>query len=98
MSEETKKFTINNYIFSGILWILAILTLLFNALGLWEPWQLVGYMFVFYTPISVVISVRSVVFSYRSKQTKSITLNLISLVISLIFVLFTVFVSTTWFW
>lgn len=87
-----------NYILSSILWLLGILTLLFNALGLWVPWHLAGFGFIFYAPVPGISPVLGTVFSCIAKNVKLIILNVASLVISIGFALLTVLVSAKWFW
>ena len=98
MKITAKVFTIINYILSGILWLLGILTLLFNILGLWALWHLAGFGFIFYVPVPVIPMLLAIVFSCIAKSTKMMILNFVSLAVSLGFVLFTIFVSVGWFW
>ena len=90
--------TIINYILSGILWLLGILTFLFNVLGLWVPWHLAGFGFIFYIPIPIIPLLLAIVFSCIAKNIKMMILNFASLALSVGFVVFTVFVSAGWFW
>ena len=96
--KKVKVFTIINYVLSGILWLLGVLTLLFNILGLWVPWHLAGFGFIFYIPVPAVSQFLSVIFSCSVKENKYLIMNLISFAISIGFVLLTVFVSAGWFW
>jgi len=98
MKSTAKTMTIISYIFSGILWLLGILTLVFNVLGLWAPWHLVGFVFVFYLPIPAIPQILAIVFSCVEKNKKTIIMNFASLALSIVFALFTVLVSSTWFW
>ena len=98
MKIVAKVCTVVNYILSSILWLLGILTLLFNLLGLWAPWHLVGFGFIFYAPVPLIPLILSIVFSCVSKEIKLIVMNGVSLLISIGCILFTVFVSTGWFW
>ena len=54
MENTAKKITIVSYILSGILWLLGMLTLLFNVLGLWAAWHLAGLGFIFYIPVPII--------------------------------------------
>lgn len=94
---KAKVFTIMNYVFSAIGWLLGILTLLFNILGLWTPWQLAGFGFMFYIPFPAISQFLAIYFCGTSEK-KLLTMNLISFGISATFVLLTVLVSTKWFW
>ena len=69
-----------NYILSSILWLLGILTLLFNALGLWVPWHLVGWGFIFYAPVPGISPVLGTVFSCIAKNVKLIILCFITFI------------------
>ena len=96
--KKAKVFTVINFVILGILWLLGVLTLLFNILGLWSPWHLAGYTFVFYIPFAAISQILSFVFSWEAKEKKLITINSITFFVSIGFILFTVFVSATWFW
>ena len=98
MKKAAKAFTVINYTLSSILWLLGILTLLFNIIGLWAPWHLAGFGFLFYIPISAIPQILAIVFSCVDKNKKAIIMNFASLVISIAFVLLTVLVSSSWFW
>ena len=98
MEKTAKGFTIINYILSSILWLLGVLTLLFNIVGLWAPWHLAGFGFVFYIPVPTISQVLAIVFSCVEKHKKTMIMNFVSLAVSISLVVFTVFVSSTWFW
>ena len=98
MKEAAKVLTVINCIFSSVLWFLGVLTLLFNILGLWEFWHLAGFGFIFFMRVSIIPMIFAIVISSIAKKLKFIITNLLFLAISIRFVLFTVFVSSTWFW
>lgn len=105
MEKKTKGVTIFNFVVSGILWLLGILTLLFNLLGLWAAWHLAGFGFVFYAPLALLVEIAVSIYTHRKWQEflqdenrTRFFMNLISIGISILFILLTVFVSTTWFW
>ncbi len=93
-----KVFTVINYVTSGILWCLGVLTLLFNLLGAWEPWHLAGFGFIFFLPVVCVPLLVSLVLSCVEGERRYIILNLVALAISAGFVALTFFVSMYWFW
>ena len=94
---KAKLFTVINFVLSAILWVLGILTLLFNILGLWTPWHLAGFGFIFYIPMPAISQFLAIYFCSTAGK-KLLTMNLVSFAISIAFVLLTVFVSTRWFW
>lgn len=96
MTRKSKLFTRLNLVFSSILWLLGIFTLLFNSLGLWVPWHLAGFGFILFVPVPLIFSILSLLFSYKEK--KLLLNNLIFIGVSVFFVLFTYFVSAGWFW
>lgn len=98
MEKTVNRFTVVNYVMSGVLWLLGILMLLFNILGLWVPWHLAGFAFVFYIPIIAILQIIAIIFSCVAKNKKIIIMNFASLFISIAFALFTIFVSGKWFW
>ena len=81
MTKKSKLFTWLNLIFSSILWGMGILTLIFNVLGLWAPWHLAGFGFVFFIPVTLIFSLLSLLFSYKD---------------SIIFIKFSKFASILW--
>ena len=98
MQKKSKLITLINFILSFILWLLGIFTLVFNILGLWIPWHLAGFAFIFYAPIPLVTAIISLILCYKSFNNKLFLKNLTSLLITIIFILFTMFVSAEWFW
>ncbi len=98
MRNSAKTMTAINCSAAAVLWFLGLLTLLFNILGLWAPWHLAGFGFLFFTPVSVVLTVIAIVFSCTSKETKLVVINSVFTVISIGSILFTFLVSYTWFW
>lgn len=97
MSNKVKVFTVINYIALGILLLLAILTLLFNIFGLWAPWHIAGFGFIFFIPVSIVIQILALAYSNTSNEKKYKVANCISLAISVCLVLLTC-VSSAWLW
>lgn len=98
MKNKVKIFTVINYVALSILLLLAILTLLFNVLGLWAPWHLAGFGFIFFVPVSILIQIFALAYSNASNEKKYKIANFISLAISIGLVLLTVYVSSTWLW
>ena len=98
MKKTTKVFTIINYIASSVLWLLGVLTLLFNVLGLWAAWHLAGFGFIFYMFVPAISQILAIVFSCVERHKKAMILNFVSLAISIAFVFLTVFVTSNWFW
>ncbi len=98
MKKTAKIMTIISYSFSCILWLLGILTLVFNALGFFAFWHIVGFGFLFYIPVPVIPVIFSTIFSLISNQKQLIIMNLISVAVSVGSILFTLFVSSSWFW
>ena len=97
-----KKLTTTNYIASAILWCLGLLVLLFNLLGLWDAWVLVGLIFHFVVLVPLVIAIVALSKSVKltdAAQKKACTLhNGIVLAISAVMSALTLFVFSTWFW
>lgn len=97
MKYDAKILTIVNSIISSILWLLGILTLLSNILDFWVLWHLSGFGFIFWAPLNLVSSIVAICNSYKVIEKKYLIANLCSLVISILFVIFTITVSSTWF-
>lgn len=87
-----------NLILSFVLWILGALTFAFNAIGLWAPWHLAGFGFVFYLIIPAVAGAISLFVSIKNRNFKNLLLNLLIILFNIIVTLFTVSISATWFW
>lgn len=98
MKSAAKIATIVTYVLSTILWILAILTYVFNVLGLWAPWHLAGFGFVFFIPIPLISWFVSFIKSCREGEGKLIFSNIFCAIISVALTLFTVNISAGWFW
>ena len=92
--------TIVSYALGGIAWLLGLMTVVFNVCGLWGPWHLSGFAFIFYCFIPVVPHIASFVVSFftGNKKGKYITLNAISSGLTLFWIFFTVFISSNWFY
>ena len=87
-----------NLILSLILWILGALTFAFNAIGLWAPWHYAGFGFVFYLIIPAIAGAISLFSSIKNRNCKNVVINLLIILFNIILTLFTVSVSSTWFW
>lgn len=87
-----------NLILSFVLWILGALTFAFNVIGLWAPWHLAGFGFVFYLIIPAVAGAISLFVSIKNRNFKNVLLNLLIILFNIIVTLFTVLISATWFW
>ncbi len=98
MKKTATVWTVINYVLSGLLWLLGLLTFLFNLFGLWAPWHLAGFGFIFLIPFLLIPLILSIAFSLMAKEHKLIVLNFVSLAVSIVLILFTVFVSAGWFW
>ncbi len=102
MKISSTLITVTSYIVSGVLWLLGILTFLFNILGLWAPWHLAGFGFVLFIPIPIILNIVAIIFSAVNEEKnirrKYLIINSISLGITLFFIAFTVIVSAGWFW
>ncbi len=96
MKTAAKILTVVNFASSGILWLLGLLTYLFNVLRLWELWHLVGFGFVFYMPVTILPLVLSVVFSCVAGKKRLVILNLLAFAVSICFILLTYLVSAAW--
>lgn len=90
--------TVINYVFSGILWPLGFWTFLSNACGLWALWHLAGFGFILYLPITIIPMLVATIVSCIAKDRTTIIMNFSALAANILLTLFTVFVSSTWFW
>lgn len=96
--EKAKALTVVNYIVSGVLWFLGLSTLLCNLVGLWQIWHLAGFGFVFHIPLVAIFQILALYSSCKEKNRKMLLMNVASSLLSIAFVVFTIFVSSTWFW
>ena len=97
MKSKAKTMTILNYTLSSVLWLLGILTLVFNILGLWGAWHLAAYGFYLYHPVAVCLQVLALVFSHNEKNKNLMVANYVALAISSASILFTFTIAATWF-
>lgn len=95
---KVKKHTIVNYAVSGVFWLSSLLVLLFNLLGLWQAWHMAGLLFFFIMQIAFLFFVLAILICISEKNKKYLIINLIPLGVSFVIFLFTIIVSTTWFW
>ena len=91
-----------HFLISALNWVLAFLILLFNLLGFWTAWHLVGFSWLFYNVLVYLSFIYAIIFSFFSDTWKRrifhIILNSSFLLINILVAVFTVFVSSTWFW
>ncbi len=90
------KSTAVSFVLALILWILGVLTFLFNYLGLWVEWHLAGFAFVFYLIIPAIAHL--VALGKSIGRGGQFFFNLLTTAISVIVTLFTVHISAGWFW
>lgn len=81
-----------------ILALLGILVFLCNVIGLWKIWQLAGFAFIFFVPITILLFITALVLSCISKDIKFIIINTCLGLFTILFSVFTIIVSATWFW
>ena len=97
-----KRITIINYILSSIAWLLSLLFLLFNLFGLFKLWQLTGLGVIFYVPIPIISSIIAILISIENYikliDKKYVFMNCLSLIITIIVILLSIFVYSNWFW
>lgn len=98
MKLPTKISTIVNYVSQIILILLAFLTFLFNYLGLFMAWSLIGFAFIFYCALPLIVNIAATVISIINKNKKMILLNLITFIPYAISIYITVYISSAWFW
>lgn len=98
MNKTALIFNVINCIVSPFLWLLGLLTLLFNLLGQWELWHLAGFAFVFYLFTAITVEILSIVFALISKRKKFIITGFLFVAISTVISLFTALFSSTWLW
>ena len=91
-----------NYILSILLWILGILVLLFNILGMWTEWHLAGFGYYFFFIHPMIASGLAILFATMNKEAavrkKYILHNSIVLGISAVMTVLSLFVFSKWFW
>jgi hypothetical protein len=93
-----KVLTFFNYLFTVILWLSAILVLIFNGFGYWDLWNLSGYAFGLALPAVAFFNIFALAFSCVKDVRRLIEANTFTLIISVAVTIFTVLVSMTWFW
>lgn len=92
-----KRLLLVNHIAFYLLLSLGALTLLFNILGLWAGWHLVGFAFFFLILPTIVLHIFVLFYSFK-KDKRYKKISIIKLGISIAVIIFTLTVSATWFW
>lgn len=91
--------TLINLAFSIGLWLLGIAVLLLNLLDLWSPWRAMGNIFLVYTPLPAIFSVRTVSAyfkDFKAGRQSPILPNAVLLAVDIAVILFTMTVSASW--
>ena len=91
--------TLINLAFSIGLWLLGIAVLLLNLLDLWSPWRAMGNIFLVYTPLPAIFSVRTVSAyfkDFKAGRPSPILPNAVLLAVDIAVILFTMTVSASW--
>ena len=96
--KASKVFITVSIVLTSVLFVLGALTLLFNLLGKWWPWNAAAGSFILFMPPTVPVHVLSCVFACKSKFTKRIVASIVLAAVTFLLVIFTVSVSMTWFW
>lgn len=96
MKRPDKVWSCVNFVLSGILWMLGILTCVLNVARCWEWWQAVGFMFLYFVPIPAISQVLALVFSVKEKSKRLMIANTVSLIVTVAFILLTVLVSAVY--
>lgn len=95
--KKIKVTTMINFIINGIFWILSLLCLLFNILGLWKLWNIAGYGSLFYLFITILSLIIAIIMSIKDSSKLYLTSNIVIAIITLVFAVLTFFVFCNWF-
>lgn len=95
-----KVIAVISWVSSGILWLSDLFILLFNFLGMWDCYNLVGLLSLVYFPVPIIFEIISLVLSCYIKENKRkfVIINLISVGITVAMTAFVFYVSGKWFW
>ena len=100
--KKLKTLAVINGILSGILVLLSLLTLTFNLLGEWVPWNLAGFGFYFYFLVPILFGVyafmESVTWHEPAARRKYMIYSIVVMIVDLIFTILTFAVFSSWFW
>ena len=91
--------TLINLAFSIGLWLLGATVLVLNLLDLWSPWRAMGNIFLIYTPLPAIFSVRTVSAyfkDFKAGRQSPILPNAVLLAVDIAVILFTMTVSASW--
>lgn len=98
---KIERLSILNYIASSILWLNALLVLLFNLLGLWDAWHLAGFIYLAYMLLPLGLSLAAYMTSKNiadaAIKKKYVHRNTVVMVISIVVTALYLFVFSTWF-
>ena len=96
MRKIAKISTIVAVSLSALAWLLGVLFFSLNVTRCWEMWQGVGFLLVCYAPVPAAVQIASAVLSVLSRQRRYMTVNAISLIISVGIALLTALVSVNY--
>ena len=99
---KSKLLTIGNYVISGLLWLLGILTLVFNLIGKWTAWNLAGFGFIGYFPLPLLFGIYVLISPARPDEAiakkRYYLHNTIIFCVTVAVTVLTLVFSTSWFW
>ena len=84
MKFTPKQATVVNFCLSGFSWLLGGLSFLFNLVGLWVHWHLVGFGFIIIFPLVIIVNLFSTLQSWGGGSKKLLILNIICFLISIV--------------
>jgi hypothetical protein len=100
--KKLKNLAVINCILSGVLVLLSLLTLTFNLLGEWVPWNLAGYGFYFYFLVPILFGVyafmESLTWHEPAARRKYMIYSIVVMIVDLLFAILTLTVFCSWFW
>ena len=95
--KKIQVITMINFIINGIFWILALLCLLFNILGLWKLWNITCFGSLFYIFITIPSLIIAIIMIIKDSSKLYLNSNIVIAIITVFFAILTFSVFSNWF-
>lgn len=100
MTKRSKTFTTISALFTGLLWLMAVLFPVSNFIGMWAVWHLLGFGMLLYFPIPLTFQIIAIAVTANDADKDARMINILSLIVSFVLVFISLSIGSTWgvFW
>ena len=96
MTKRSKTFTTISALFTGLLWLMAVLFPICNLLRLWDAWHLVGFGIILYFPIPLTFQIIAIAVTANDEDKDARMINILTLIISFVLVFTSLCIGSAW--